>query len=197
MIRPIEFNDIDSIVKIHLATFKGFFLSFLGARFLSLYYSGIYKDSNGIGYVFVEDGKVCGFVAGTADPRGFYSKLLRRDWLRFALASVRAVLKKPSSFMRIARAVLYPSQNLSGDHIAGLYSLGVIPEKQGAGIGQKLVLSFLYDAKKRGCKLVTLTTDRYNNDNVNLFYCKMGFKIQQQYSTSEKRHMNSYVTFID
>ena len=41
MIRQMERENISRVVEIHLASFPGFFLSFLGARFLSLYYSGI------------------------------------------------------------------------------------------------------------------------------------------------------------
>lgn len=192
-LRPLGTNNVNDVVNIHLSSFPGFFLSFLGPRFLSLFYSGICSVPEGIAFVYLNDnGTPAGFVAGTSNPRGFYSRLLKRDWLKFALASIIPVLKKPSVFKRIARAVSHPSDNPIGDDVAGLFSIGVLPELQGAGAGKKLVQAFLEEARQRGCKRVFLTTDRDNNDAVNAFYSKFGFNVERQYVTPEGRRMNEY-----
>lgn len=79
----METEDIDQVVAVHLANFPGFFLSFLGPHFLSLYYLGICSALEGIGFVYSNSvGELVGFVAGSSNPRGFYSRLLKRDWLR-------------------------------------------------------------------------------------------------------------------
>lgn len=193
MIRKLEMNDVRTVVSVHLASFPGFFLSFLGPRFLSLFYSGICTAHEGISYVYLNDAGIpAGFVAGTSNPGGFYSRLLKRDWLKFALASILPVLKKPSVIRRVARAVSHPSDNPIGDDVAGLFSIGVLPELQGTGAGKKLVQAFLDEAKGNGCKRVFLTTDRDNNDSVNTFYEKLGFSIERQYVTPEGRRMNEY-----
>lgn len=193
MIRKIHSNDIGRVVGVHLLSFPGFFLSFLGPRFLSLFYSGICSAPEGIAYVYLnDDGIPSGFVAGTSNPGGFYSRLLKRDWFKFALASIIPVLKKPSVIGRVARAVSYPAGNPIGNDVAGLFSIGVLPELQGTGAGKKLVQAFLYEAAKRGCKRVFLTTDRDNNDSVNAFYEKLGFSVERQYVTPEGRRMNEY-----
>jgi len=54
MIREANRGDIRDIVEIHLESFQGFFLSFLGPRFLSLYYLGICSAPEGIGFVCFE-----------------------------------------------------------------------------------------------------------------------------------------------
>ena len=114
------------------------------------------------------------------------------NWLKFALSALVPVLKKPSVIRRVARAVSHPSANPVGDDVAGLFSIGVLPELQGTGAGKKLVLAFLDEAMKRGCNRVFLTTDRDNNDSVNQFYSKLGFSIERQYVTPEGRRMNEY-----
>lgn len=192
-IRPLEKNDLKSVVDVHLSSFPGFFLSSLGDRFLSHFYSGICSAPEGIAFVYLNIAETpAGFVAGTSNPRGFYTRLLKRDWLKFAMASILPVLKKPSIVSRIARAVSHPSENPLGDDVAGLFSIGVLPELQGSGAGKKLVQAFLQEAKKRGCKRVFLTTDRDNNEVVNSFYQKLGFAIERQYTTPEGRRMNEY-----
>lgn len=193
MIRKLITRDVSHVVAVHLSSFPGFFLSFLGCRFLSLFYSGICTAQEGIAFVYLNDaGLPAGFVAGTSNPGGFYSRLLKRDWLKFALASIVPVLKKPSVIWRVARAVSHPSDNPIGDDVAGLFSIGVLPELQGTGAGKKLVQAFLDEAKQRGCIRVFLTTDRDNNDAVNAFYSKLGFVLERQYVTPEGRRMNEY-----
>jgi len=193
MIRRMGVGDISRVVEIHLASFPGFFLTFLGARFLSLYYAGICTAPEGIAHVYVDDeGEPAGFVAGTSDPRGFYSRLLRRDWMRFSLASLAAMLRKPSIVPRIARGLLHPSRNPEGKDVAGLFSIGVLPSLQGTGAGKKLVGTFLEEARCRGCGRAFLTTDRDDNDAVNVFYIKMGFRVELEYTTPEGRRMNEY-----
>lgn len=191
MIRNFEMGDVDKVVSVHLASFPGFFLSFLGPRFLSLFYSSICSAPEGIALVYLNDaGILAGFVAGSSNPGGFYSRLLKRSWLKFAWVSIVPVLTKPSVMGRVARAVLHPSGNPVGDDVAGLFSIGVLPELQGTGAGKELVRSFLYEAKQRGCEKVFLTTDRDNNEAVNNFYAKLGFTIDRQYVTPEGRRMN-------
>jgi len=191
MIRRLLLADVRYVVAVHLTSFPGFFLSFLGSRFLSLFYSGICSAPEGIAFVYLNDAAIpVGFVAGTSNPGGFYSRLLKSNWFKFAFASIVPVLTKPSVMRRVARAVSHPSSNPIGDHVAGLFSLGVLPELQGTGAGKKLVQAFLNEAKQRECKRVFLTTDRDNNEVVNSFYTKLGFVTERQYMTPEGRRMN-------
>lgn len=190
---PLRYSIVKDVVNIHLSSFPGFFLTSLGPQFLSLFYSGICSAREGIAFVYMNaNGKPAGFVAGTANPSGFYSRLLKRDWLKFALASVVPVLKRPAIAWRMVRALNHPSENPVGDDVAGLFSIGVLPELQGTGAGKKLVRAFMDEAKNRGCSRVFLTTDRDGNENVNAFYMSLGFEIERQYITPEGRRMNEY-----
>jgi ribosomal protein S18 acetylase RimI-like enzyme len=193
MIRLMEVEYVPQVVKIHMKSFPGFFLTFLGDQFLSLYYSGICAAPEGIAYIYLDTAGVpAGFVAGTSDPRGFYSKLLRKDWIRFSFASLGAIFRRPLIVSRIARAVRHPSGNPAGKDVAGLYSIGVLPSLQGTGAGRKLTTAFLEEARRRGCSRVFLTTDRDGNAAANAFYRKMGFRLEREFATAEGRTMNEY-----
>ena len=193
MLRPMTREDVSSTVSVHLQSFPGFFLSSLGPKFLSHFYRGVVDASEGIAFVYLNEvGQTAGFVAGTSNPQGFYKRLLKRDWLKFSLASLGALLRKPSVVGRVARGLIHPGKNPPGEDVAGLFSIGVLPELQGTGAGKKLVLAFLAEARKRRCKMVFLTTDRNNNEAVNLFYEKLDFVLEREYTTPEGRQMNEY-----
>lgn len=195
---PMAKIHVPEVVQTHLASFPGFFLSFLGPRFLSLYYAGICTATEGIGYVYLnESGSPAGFVAGSSNPRGFYSRLLKRGWLKFALASVGAIIRKPAVIGRVARGLFHHKGNPLGDDVAGLYSIGVLPELHGTGAGKLLVKAFLQESARRGCTKVFLTTDRDDNEAVNEFYQKLGFVVERQFETPEGRRMNEYWIDID
>ncbi len=190
---PMMPHHIPGVVQVHLDSFPGFFLSFLGSRFLSHYYAGVCAAPEGISFVYLNAlGEPVGFVAGSSNPRGFYSRLLRRRWIKFSLASAGTVLRRPSAIRRIARGLQHPAVNPVGADVAGLFSIGLLPNLQGTGAGKLLLQVFLQEAMARGCKRVFLTTDRDRNDSVNAFYTKMGFRIERQYVTPEGRRMNEY-----
>ncbi len=193
IITAMDSKDISRVVEVHLQSFPEFFLSTLGPRFLSLYYRGVVDAPEGIAFVSLnETGSPAGFVAGTSNPRGFYKRLLKRDWLKFSFASVSTLLRNPRAVRRVARGLLHPGKNPVGDDVAGLFSIGVLPELQGTGAGKKLVHAFLEEARKRGCSKVFLTTDRDDNESVNQFYEKLGFAVGREFTTQEGRNMNEY-----
>ena len=195
MIRKMMPSDVDQVVRTHLQSFPGFFLSELGPKFLSRYYRAVCADQSGIALVGLDQtGRVAGFAAGTANPRGFYTRLLKKQWLKFAAASLSAVIKNPMIIHRLLKALNHPVENPAGQDVAGLYSIGTAPEAQGQGWGGKLVTEFLKEARGQGCRRVFLTTDRDGNDGVNRFYQKNGFTIKRQFVTPQGRRMNEYWT---
>jgi len=196
MIARLDKHHIDSVIAVHLAGFEGFFLSFLGPRFLRLYYEGIVDYPDGAGYVYLEGGRVVGFVCGVVGPSRFYRYLIRTRWWRFAMAALGATLRRPSIIPRLFRALSYPGQTPNCEDTATLTSIAVEPAMRGHGIGTKLITTFLEDMRARGVKRVDLTTDRHGNDQANAFYERQGFRCERTLITPEGREMNEYVTSL-
>lgn len=192
MIMQMTINSLDDVVDIHLKSFKGFFLTFLGAKFLNVYYQSVVNHKDAIKFLYIEDSTIKGFIVGTMNPSGFYTALLKQDWFRFGIAALPAVLKKPQSSSRLLRAFAKPTQTLKDRGIVELSSIAVLPDAQKGGIGEKLLNAFVNEAEKRGAKAVYLTTDAYNNEAVNGFYQKHGFAVRRVFETPDKRVMNEY-----
>lgn len=186
--------DVGRIVAVHLRSFRGFFLSSMGPAFLHQLYAAILQDPTGIEFVAVRGDEVLGFVAGTSQSAGFYRRLIRRRWWRFALASMPAFLRRPWILRRLARAFAMPEQAAERGDRGTLMSIAVDPQMQGRGIGKALVVAFLQAAYSYGASQVDLTTDHDGNEAVNRFYQNLGFVRERVYSTPEGRVMNEYVT---
>ena len=154
-------------------------------------------DSSGIGFVIEGENGICGFVTGTAQPAGFYRRLLRRRWWRFALAAALPLLKRPAIIPRLLRAFSMPEQATQQEGRGTLMSIAVLPEAQGKGIGQSLMQAFLAEAARRGLRQVDLTTDQDDNEATNRFYQNLGFVCERTFTTPEGRTMNEYVISLN
>jgi ribosomal protein S18 acetylase RimI-like enzyme len=191
--RPMRCADASQCVGVHLQSFKGFFLSFLGESFLRELYTSILNDPSGIGFVIETEGKMIGFVIGSAAPSGLYTRLLRRRLFHFGLASLGAFIKKPAILPRLLRAFSMPSQRDPRPACGSLMSIAVLPQVQGCGAGQCLVHTFLEEACRRGLQRISLTTDSINNESANSFYTRLGFTLYRDFTTPEGRQMNEYL----
>lgn len=192
LVRPMQDADVPGVVDVHLAAFPGFFLSFLGPQFLRLFYREAVALKE-IGLVATDGTTILGFVMGSAAPGRFFSLLLRRRALAFALAAAPALLKRPRAAIRLARALAKPAAATRPSGTASLLSLGVDPARQGSGLGKTLVRAFLAEARRRGIRSVDLTTDKVDNESTNRFYVGAGFRLARVITTPERRIMNEYV----
>lgn len=195
-IRQMTSTDVSAAVQVHLHSFPGFFLTFLGPAFLRELYVATLMDPSGISFVAADGTDIHGFVTGTTQPVGFYRRLLRCRWWRFTLAAVLPVLKRPSIIPRLLRAFSMPEQATQQEGRGTLMSIAVLPEAQGRGIGQALVWAFLEATAQRGLRQVDLTTDRDGNEATNRFYQSLGFVCERTFVTPEGRAMNEYVVSL-
>ena len=191
-IRSMINTDVHAVVDVHLLSFQGFFLSYLGARFLIELYSSIIMDTSGICFVCENNNNIIGFVAGTSKPEEFYHRLLNNRWWRFGVASFVPLIKRPTILPRLLQVFRMSKQSPLQENCGTLMSIAVAPDEEGKGIGQALLKAFLNEAKNRGLWFVNLSTDKNNNDAVNAFYIRNGFQCNRSYTTSEGRVMNEF-----
>lgn len=183
---------VDDIVDIHMETFTGFFLTFLGRGFLKYLYKGFitHNESNVIG-AFDGD-KLIGFLAYSENISGFYKYLIRKSFVPFTLYSVIAFFRKPRIMFRLLRAFTYSEDSKRSEAYVELSSIGVLPEAKNIGIGSMLIDTLKRSISSDKLSYIKLETDRLNNDEVNAFYIKNGFVLDRIYSTKEGRKMNEY-----
>jgi GNAT superfamily N-acetyltransferase len=192
---PIKTEHIQQVVDVHMQAFPDFFLTFLGPRFLREFYASFSYEPTGIGFVAEdnEGGGIVGVVVGPLVPQGYFKRLLIKRWWAFCLASIGAVLKRPAVVKRLFRALFYRGESPPGPQRSLLSSIAVSPKVQGRGIGQALVERWVEEVKRRGHIGCYLTTDANDNDKINNFYQKLGWKIESTYTTPEGRVMNRYI----
>lgn len=195
VIVPMKTAHVDQVVRVHLQSFPGFFLTVMGPRFLRLLYGEILKSPDHVAFVALDEASdmIIGFVAGVTKQSNFYGRLARQNWFNFALVSIPVVLRHPTIVPRLLRAFTYSKKTQSAAAQALLMSIAVLPGSMGRGIGQLLANQFLTAMWRQGIMSVSLTTDRVNNERTNRFYHKLGFEIARTYVTPEGRWMNEYV----
>ena len=187
-------DNVIGIVNVHMRAFPSFFLTFLGPRFLKEFYGSFLVDEAGVGFVAIEDGEVLGAIVGPIVPDGYFKRLLKRRWWAFCIASLGAVIKKPTVIPRLFRAVFYRGESpQNGPKLSLLSSIAVSPDAQGKGVGRLLVSRWLKEIQKKGSHGAFLTTDSENNEAVNGFYQNLGWNLESRYETPEGRKMNRYV----
>lgn len=194
-VNKLDSKDIREVVDVHMCAFPNFFLTFLGPRFLKVFYNSFTYDPAGIGFVAKdrETGKVLGFIVGPLVPDGYFKRLLKKRWFAFCFASIAAICKRPTIVKRLFKALFYRGQAPSGAKRALLSSIAVDPEAQGQGVGRILVERWIREIKQQGGNGCYLTTDAIDNDSVNNFYKKLGWTIESTYETPEGRKMNRYI----
>jgi GNAT superfamily N-acetyltransferase len=192
-IKTLELQHVSTVVQVHLRAFPNFFLSFLGERFLREFYTSFISDSQGLAFVAVDaDGRVRGVIVGALNPSGYYKRLLLRRWWAFSLASISALLHRPTIAVRLIRAVCYRGEAPIGPVRALLSSVAVDPQAQGTGLGRRLVDNWTSAVRAEGIGGCYLATDAVGNDAVNCFYKKLGWRLDSNYITPEGRQMNRY-----
>ncbi len=195
-IRAIRLSDVDNVVNVHMESFQGFFLTFLGRRFLKIFYEGVISEPSGIGIMVGNEGGIAGFIVGVHNPSGFYGRLLKRDWMRFGLSSAPAIFKKPRTLVRLLRALAKPLDTPAGNAVE-LSSVAVLPSCQGQGIGRRLISAFIKEATIRGAEYVYLATDELDNGRARNLYERSGFTLYKKYATRDRRPMCEYRYVMD
>ena len=191
-IENTEKDTINDIVSIHLNTFTGFFLTFMGRGFLNLMYRSYaeYKDSGIL--LAIEEEKPVGFLAYSGDLSGLYKYMIKKRLIPFGWYSLGAFFRKPTVFMRLVRAFLKPGETMREEKYVELASIGVDPNVKSKGVGSQLIDALKAQVDFSEYAYITLETDAVNNEGANHFYQKNGFVLEREFETNEGRKMYEY-----
>lgn len=189
-VKVIKKKDIDDIVRIHVNAFEGFFLTELGNNFLKKYYSSIIYHTDGILLGCYENDKIIGFCAATKLSKGFNTRLVKANPLKFALEGIRILFTHPSALIRLIRNFSkYDKTNEDDGNYSELLSIGVSVAAQGVGAGKMLIKELEKYLNNIGVKRLSLTTDFYNNEKAIGFYKRMGYKVLYDFIAYPNRRM--------
>lgn len=194
-IREVKSNEkelINEIVTIHLNTFTGFFLTFMGRGFLKqMYQSYCDYDESGL-LVAEEGGKALGFLAFSSNFSGLYKFMIKTRLIQFGWYSIGAFFRRPSAFMHIISAFLKPGEAKRKEKYVELSSIGVDPNVKSKGIGSKLIDVLKDNVDFDKYAYINLETDAVDNEGAIHFYEKNGFVRERMFETDEGRKMYEY-----
>lgn len=183
---------IDDIVTIHLNTFTGFFLTFMGRGFLNQMYQSFCNHNESELLVAEDNGKAIGFLAYSSNFSGLYKFMIKTRLIQFGWYSAGAFFRRPSAFMHILRAFLKPSEAKREEKYVELSSIGVDPNIKSKGVGSKLISELKRKVDFDKFAYITLETDAVNNEGAIHFYEKNGFIRERMFETEEGRRMYEY-----
>ena len=125
----------------------------------------------------MQDGKVIGFSASSYLSHGFNKSLIKCNLMAFGLMAIKLLFKNPQTILRIIKNLdKRASNNMDDDgSYAELYSIAVLPECQGLGVGRLLLIKTEEEVTEHNSRL-SLTTDYFNNDKTIAFYRRLGYK---------------------
>lgn len=183
---------INDIVTIHLNTFTGFFLTFMGRGFLNQMYQS-YCDHRESGLLVAEENeKALGFLAYSGNFSGLYKFMIKTRLILFGCYSVVALIRRPSAFMHIIRAFLKPGEVKREEKYVELSSVGVDPKIKSKGVGTLLIDELKKHVDFEKFAYITLETDAVDNEGAIHFYEKNGFIRERMFETAEGRKMYEY-----
>lgn len=188
--RIAKSTDCQSLAKIHLQAFDGFFLTSLGNSFLRTYYQACIESNESINVCAVNEfDDIIGFSIGCVLSKGFHKRLLIQNFPKFFIQGIIILLSRPNALSRLVNNLEKNDFTDDNGNYAELLSIGVLPNYNGQGIGKELIKRFEEEAINKGCKEMALTTDFNKNSNVLEFYKSVGYEIYYEFLTYPDRKM--------
>ena len=174
-IRMVSQKDLDAVIEVHNNAFEGFFLTNLGPRFLRLYYNSVLEAPDGILIGAYQNENLIGFCAACCKSAGFNSSLIRKNWFKFGICGIRLLLTCPMAIIRLIRNLRKTGITDDDGSYAELMSIAVNQDVQNSGAG-KAMLDYLEKVLMQDdIELLSLTTDKLDNEKTLGFYSKRGF----------------------
>jgi ribosomal protein S18 acetylase RimI-like enzyme len=184
-------QDLPEVAALHLQALPPSFFASLGPRFLRRYYESFLVSPHGIGLVATREGRMCGFVIGSADAADHSAWVVRHCGLRLAAAALVAMLLRPrvlAHFLatrgaRYTRGVYRRLRHQADGEAAGavrsdqpavLAHVAVHSAWRRKGLGEVLVRAFEQEARARGGRTVELVT-LDGPEGAGRFYERLGY----------------------
>jgi len=182
-------SDIEDISRLHHEGITSGFLSSLGMKFLSKFYSFMLNSKNAFLVVAENKGKIVGFISGCSDINYFYREFKRNNLISIFLILFPKFFN-PVFLRKIFETMKYASREDESSPKAELVSIVVGEEFRRRGVGRKLLRKFLKKMGKRKIDIVKVVVGADLKEAIN-FYEKEGFKF---YSTINLHNdMNSKI----
>ena len=191
-LKTLTTRDSKDISYIHMKSFDGFFLTSLGYDFLKFFYKTLLLESTSIKVGLYIDNKLIGFAIGSQRRKSFYKKIIVKNIYKYIFFAIKITFSKPMKMTKLFSSFFsYENANLNIYDDAILLSICLDPLYSSKGFGSILLKEFEETAFQYSNK-ITLTTAKDQNEIVNNFYIKNGYKVINSFNNN-KRKLNFYI----
>lgn len=195
----LNINHLRKVVELHELAFKGFFLTELGSSFLKQYYKSVIRSDKALNLgVIDENSELVGFAITAKISKGFNKSIIKQNFLGFLGIAFKLLILRPKAIYRLFINLEKKSSDFKDDQgdYCELLSIATHPDKQGLGIGKKLLIETEKQLKSEGYNNLALTTDYHDNSDVIRFYEKSGYSIYYDFITYPQRKMYKLIKNI-
>ena len=189
-IRPMQMGDAERVAALHQAAMGRSLWARLGTRFLTTLYRSLMESQRFLGFVYLQDGRIDGFIAGSTDVAAMYQEIFHRRWLPLGVAAANGLLRRPSVLPLLLRTGSYFES--SGDDVAAeSLFCSFVPALRGTGVSNQINKVLFDDLLARGIQRVKISTE-VDNKGANRQLRSWGFQEQRRFTYYHKP-MISYV----
>jgi ribosomal protein S18 acetylase RimI-like enzyme len=193
-IRAMRMVDVDRVAELHEAAMGNSLWAKLGTRFLSQLYRGLINNRRFLGFVYEEDGRVRGFIAGSTDAGAMMREVFRASWFLLGPASLPRALR-PDVLRHLLTTARYfsASDSVLGGQDVPAESLfcSFEPDLRGKRVSGHINKVLFDDLLARGVQAVKITTET-DNEGANRQLQSWGFQDRGRFSFYGKQ-MVTYV----
>jgi len=176
-IRPMQVRDIPRVADLHHAAMGNSLWAKLGKRFLRNVYRGLFEHDLFYAFVYVEDGRIGGFIAGSGDPDVMMKDTFRKAWFLLGLSALPAV-RKPAVLRHLLTTARYFEASAK-DENDGVKAESLFcsfePNLRGKRISGHINKVLFDELLARGHKYVKVTTE-VDNKGANRQLTSWGFE---------------------
>ena len=190
-IRPMQFRDAAAVAHLHHAAMGDSLWARLGEPFLGALYRGLVDVPSFLGFVYVEDGEVRGFIAGSTDTAGMYRELMHRRGAFLAPFVGLGLLRRPSVALRLLETGRYGEKSGAEDVPGESLFCSFAPELRGRRVSGHINKVLFDELRARGHAHVKVTTE-VDNEGANRQLRSWGFEERPRFSFYGKE-MVTYV----
>ena len=173
-IRPMQYRDADRVAELHAAAMGNSLWAQLGHSFLAAVYRALVDCPTFIGFVYVEDAELKGFIAGSLDTRAMFRDVLARRKQFVLPPALLGVLKKPKLLPLLVQTARYAEASGGADVPGESLFCSFVPNLRGKRVSGHINKALFDELLARGHRKVKVTTE-VDNEGANRQLLSWGF----------------------
>ena len=159
-------SHVPHVARLHHQSMGTSLWARLGVPFLEALYRGLLADPGFVGYVYLEDGHVGGFIAGTDDASLLFRRTLLRHAAHLLLPTIAGLIRQPSLLLTLLSTPLYfgrssPSPAVEAVKAESLFC-SFAPALRGKRIAAHINKVLFDEMARRGHRRLKITTEQSN-----------------------------------